>query len=63
MKNLPFVLWMLFFPIMGDIGELLQSKAGTLKKHSESTVVIVAFINLFIYFFVGYLLYEGGYTR
>lgn len=61
MEHLDFTLWTLLFPISVAIESRIVIKNNKLKgvhpKHSEKAELSSAFVSIFIWFFVAYLLY------
>jgi hypothetical protein len=57
MERLDFVLWMILFPLSVTICEYIDSIRKDKTEYSESTKNYSAFFILFIWFYVGYLLY------
>ena len=56
MKNLPFVVWMLGFPLFSSVSDYLTFLQG--KIYSDTVEAIMTLISLIIWGFVGYKLYE-----
>ncbi len=56
MKNLPFVIWLVCFPVVSEICRFLDYQQEN--KYSEMTKFMSAMVQLLIWFFVGWLIYE-----
>lgn len=56
MRNLAFVIWMIFFPVTMPLISYLEFLYG--KTYTDDVHMVVALINLIIWIFIGKLLYE-----
>ena len=56
MRNLPFVFWVIVYPVSWRFGDYLLFLEG--KKYSLVIETIATLINLTIWIYVGYLTYE-----
>ena len=56
MRNLPFVLWLLFFPLFISIDNYLVHLSG--KKYSEGVELMIGLIELVTLVGIAHLLYE-----
>lgn len=61
MKNLPFVLWMLLFPLVISIGSYFDflSNGSVVNHGSEKAELTNGLFIFVVWIFVGYLTYEG----
>ncbi|MBF4991059.1 hypothetical protein [Methylophilus sp. QUAN] len=61
MKNLPFVLWMLLFPLVISIGSYFDflSNGSVISHASEKAELTNGLFIFVVWIFVGYLTYEG----
>lgn len=56
MKNLPFVLWMVLYPAVCSLADYLAFLVGD--RFSDGAKAFSALVNLVIWIYVGYKLYE-----
>ena len=60
MKNLVFLIWMILFPIIDDVLNIVRFKLNVpMKKYTDTTEGIAALIQILVWLIVGALLYEG----
>jgi hypothetical protein len=57
MENLDFVLWMIFYPLSTSISDYISHLKKPNKVYEESTEIIYSWFCVFLWFYVGYLLY------
>jgi hypothetical protein len=57
MENLDFVLWMIFYPLSTIISDYISHLKKPNKVYEESTEIIYSLFCVFLWFYVGYLLY------
>ena len=60
MKHLSFVIWMLFFPALMSITEMLTYRYGRRAEYSDGVRALSALIDLLIWFIVGSALFKAA---
>ncbi len=60
MSNLLFVIWMLLYPVIARLSDYLVflSNNSQVKEYSTETRGIAAIVEVFIWIYVGFLLYK-----
>ena len=58
MENLLFFLWLMFFPVMDDIGHYIKCKTNKKQDEEDKYEGLAALFMLAFYFIVAFLLYE-----